>query len=676
MIYNATGVNPSTVANTNLNPVASSAAATAASTSATPGWDQMLKTRMSASTSSAPVRGTPYNPLVASINSPPPPPPVVVGSARSGGGLGLPPGMVISVTPNAVGASVSAVPAAAAAAAGAAPPLARAYVGRIPLDVDNEFLKRLLSVCGPVREWNRIRDPNTGRDKAFGYAEFVSPDSLSRALRVLNGFTLFDSDLLLKCDSQTQIVVDAAESVRRRTFIDTARERDASLDEAAAELKWKASRTEEDDRVELLAHRLFDMLFERRSTAAAAVVDNAGELFVLDEAEVDSMPIDEVRTKLNELRARHNPKDTSARLHADAAAAHAADARRAATHSGGGGTNAGDRDDVPLNRGVPPEAELHVERERIDRKRMRDIRARDERRRVDHVRMLADDSARERMERDADRRDAERYERRRRAAAERARLGDDLKELRRLCEDERDRRQLRYSQRRRSERRAERDDDEAAFRREDRDRRAREAKEAAEAKARAEAEAQAQAQRERFMLKKTDGALSSIPLQLRNAATKRKVNNAVFSTEGTEEEAIYQRKKNLKLTRLDDNDNDENEPAAAAAAAAAAEATATATPQPVQQAAPSREALFAKAVRWDVFDERQVLGSVLKAHIEAATREFLSADDPEFVDFVSDQLRAHCTASALVSAIEPVLDSDAEKFVQRVWHALLSATSE
>jgi uncharacterized membrane protein len=36
--------------------------------------------------------------------------------------------------------------------------------------------------------------------------------------------------------------------------------------------------------------------------------------------------------------------------------------------------------------------------------------------------------------------------------------------------------------------------------------------------------------------------------------------------------------------------------------------------------------------------------------------------------------QAHCTASALVSAIEPVLDNDAHKFVERVWNALLSAT--
>jgi hypothetical protein len=314
MIYSATGVNPTTAASTNVNPIASLPSSSTVAAAATPGWDQMLKSRMSASTSYAPVRGTPYNPLVASINSPPPSSSVINASsiARSSGGapvgLGLPPGMVLSMTPNAHGASVSAVPVTAAAGA---PPVARAYVGRIPLDVDNEFLKRLLGVCGPLREWNRIRDPNTGRDKAFGYAEFVSPESLSRALRVLNGFTLFDSDLLLKCDSQTQIVVDASESARRRVFIDMARERDSSLDEAAAELKWKASRTEADDRVELLAHRLFEMLFERRS--GAAVTENAGELFVLDEAEVDSMPIDEVRTKLNDLRARHIPKDANAR---------------------------------------------------------------------------------------------------------------------------------------------------------------------------------------------------------------------------------------------------------------------------------------------------------------------------------------------------------------------------
>lgn len=629
----------------------------------------MLKARQSASVSVAPVRGggTPYNPLVASAvtSAAPVSRSVVSGAAAlSSGGppvaLGLPPGMVISMPPNSATGAV--------AAAAAAPPIARAYVGRIPLDVDNEFLKRLLAVCGPLREWNRIRDPVSGKDKAFGYAEFVSPESLACALRVLNGFTLFDSDLLLKCDSQTQLVVDAAEAARRRLFVDAARERDPSLDEHTAELKWKTSRTEADDRVELLAHRLFAMLFERRSHGGAAVVENATQLFVLDEAEVDSMPIEDVRAKLAELRARHNPKDSRARLSADVAAAVVADARRASSHVGGG-AGGGDRDDAPLNRGIPPEADLHADRERSDRKRMREIRAREERRRVDHVRMLADELARERMERDADRRDAERLERRRRANEARARSADELKELRRMCDDERDRRQLRYSQRRRAERRNERDDDEAAARREERDRRAREAKEAAEAKARADAEAVVQAERERFMLKKTDGALSSIPLQLRNAATKRKVNNAVFSNESTDEDALYQRKKNLKLTRLDD----ENEPDAAAAAAATA--TAISAVQPPSSSSPqlSREALFATPVRWDVFDQRQLLDKVLQAQIEVSVREFLSSDDSEFVSFVCDELRKHSTASQLVSAIEPVLEGDADKFVQRIWQHLLNA---
>jgi hypothetical protein len=609
LIYNATGVSASQVASASIH---SSATPTptptpTAQSHAPSGWDAVMAKKAPSS--------VPYAAPGASV-------PMAM--------------MMMGLPPAPRGA---ALPPAAASAPGAAPIVvqsggvgARAYVGRIPLDVGNDFLKHLLQLCGTLKEWNRIRDPNTGKDKAFGYAEYLSSESLARALRVLNGFVLFDSELLVKCDSATQLLIDTTEDRRRRDFIESARARDPSLDDAAAERKWKASRVDADDRVELLAHRLFSLLFQRRG-APVLVDGEPTQQFVLDEAEVDSMPIEEVRAKLEDLRAQHNPRDKHARD--AAAAATAASAAAAHPRRGGSGAGGAPMEELSLNRGAPVEADVHVERERIDRKRMRELRARDERRRADHLRMMADDVTRDRMERDADRRDAERLEARRRAAEQRARAADELKELRRMCDDERERRTLRHSQRRRAERRAERDEDEAAVRREERDRREREAKEAAEAKARADAEAAAQAELERFTLKKTEG-LSSIPLQLRNVASKRKVSTAVFGdADPSDEEALYQRKKNIRLTRLDDEEN--------------------AAPPPA-------------AVNWQAFDKSLALVTPL---IATCVRDFLGSDDvEEFVSFVVDELRKHCSADELARAVEPVLDREADKFVQRVWQHL------
>ncbi len=636
LIYNATGVSASQVASAAATAVngnsgnSSNASAPTAHSHAPSGWDAVLAKK-------APSTAMPYAAAVPGMmmmmGLPPPP--------RGGVPLppnGLAPGAAIGGGAPGVGAAPVVMPSGGGGGGGGVG--ARAYVGRIPLDVGNDFLKHLLQLCGTLKEWNRIRDPNTGKDKAFGYAEYLSSESLARALRVLNGFVLFDSELLVKCDSATQLLIDTTEDRRRRDFVEAARARDPSLDDAAAERKWKAARVDADDRVELLAHRLFSLLFQRRG-APVLVDGEPTQQFVLDEAEVDSMPIEEVRAKLEDLRAQHNPRDKHARDAAAAAAAAAADVRRGPAHGGAahGGSGAGGvpMEELSLNRGAPVEADVHVERERIDRKRMRELRARDERRRADHLRMMADDVTRDRMERDADRRDAERLEARRRAAEQRARAADELKELRRMCEDERERRTLRHSQRRRAERRAERDEDEAAVRREERDRREREAKEAAEAKARADAEAAAQAELERFTLKKTEG-LSSIPLQLRNAASKRKVNTAVFGdADPSDEEALYQRKKNIRLTRLDDEEN----------------------------AAPSQA-----AVNWQAFDKSLALVTPL---IATCVRDFLGSDDvEEFVSFVVDELRKHCSADELARAVEPVLDREADKFVQRVWKHLQS----
>lgn len=82
------------------------------------------------------------------------------------------------------------------------------YVGRIPADVDDDFLKPLIELCGPISKWTRLSDPQTGKKKSFAFCEFGNPLSALRALRIINDLEIDDGKLLVNVDSKTQETLD------------------------------------------------------------------------------------------------------------------------------------------------------------------------------------------------------------------------------------------------------------------------------------------------------------------------------------------------------------------------------------------------------------------------------------------------------------------------------------
>jgi len=108
----------------------------------------------------------------------------------------------------------------AVAAAPKAPliPPSTVYVGRIPPDVEDEFMRRLLSNCGAVSKWTRITDPETGQLKSFGFCEYAAPQSALRALRLIKDIEIdVDKKLLLNVDQKTKKILDEYEATLRNT---------------------------------------------------------------------------------------------------------------------------------------------------------------------------------------------------------------------------------------------------------------------------------------------------------------------------------------------------------------------------------------------------------------------------------------------------------------------------
>jgi len=71
------------------------------------------------------------------------------------------------------------------------------FVGKLPPDLTDDFLKRVLEQCGTVSKWSRI-------SKTFGFCEYVQPEAASRALRILKDLKIKDKVLLIKVDDKAK----------------------------------------------------------------------------------------------------------------------------------------------------------------------------------------------------------------------------------------------------------------------------------------------------------------------------------------------------------------------------------------------------------------------------------------------------------------------------------------
>lgn len=54
--------------------------------------------------------------------------------------------------------------------------------------------------CGKVAQWRRVNDPVTGKLKGFGFCDYYNADGALRALRLLVGLKVGDSELLVNLE--------------------------------------------------------------------------------------------------------------------------------------------------------------------------------------------------------------------------------------------------------------------------------------------------------------------------------------------------------------------------------------------------------------------------------------------------------------------------------------------
>ena len=77
------------------------------------------------------------------------------------------------------------------------------YIGKIPNDMKDNLIERLLKWCGSIESWKRAIDTN-GNPKAFGYCEFEDIESAIVCFKTMNGLQVGDNSLVVNADSKTK----------------------------------------------------------------------------------------------------------------------------------------------------------------------------------------------------------------------------------------------------------------------------------------------------------------------------------------------------------------------------------------------------------------------------------------------------------------------------------------
>jgi len=77
------------------------------------------------------------------------------------------------------------------------------WVGKIPEGISETFIKKLLECCGQIASWHRTTN-SSGKLNSFGFCEYSTVESILKCLRLLNGYPLGNSKLVIKIGKDTE----------------------------------------------------------------------------------------------------------------------------------------------------------------------------------------------------------------------------------------------------------------------------------------------------------------------------------------------------------------------------------------------------------------------------------------------------------------------------------------
>ena len=525
------------------------------------------------------------------------------------------------VTANLIGRPEDAIP----------KPATTMYVGKIPENFEDDFVRKLLEQCGPVRNLQRGKDAITMVPKRFGFCEYEAPDSVEVALSAFKGVTFKNSsdgkeeELIVKCDDKTMKTVhdyiDKIKEAARRGKIASeykriealppgVPEKTAPVDEA----KFAAISDEEfqkdfERRIRVAKQCIHMIAKERAGPAEGAGNGAAGGTG--DEGNGENN--DESETHTEEIKAwreRAAKKDAEARKKM---LSHEEDIKRDA------------------------EREERRERSKMLERLRRDLKS------YEHEMSILDGDAFKDYEKH--------YE---------AREADRIKKWKRAEEEYREMRSKRHDKiLSEKERKREREEDS-----EDREREERDVKRRKEEEAAAERKRIAEEERRRKAIEE-EQRMAAVNMDLNLGATKKArderkpAGRSVVENEGEEEEEESDEDDSFGLKHQKRMREEIN--------------------KKIMDMVPSdKDELFGFQIDWSVVSRYRVIEEKIQPWVVKKVVDFLGEEEPTLVSFIVGEFKARPTPEDLVKKLEGALGEEAIEFVVQGWKLLafetLSAT--
>ncbi|PRP77391.1 hypothetical protein PROFUN_14397 [Planoprotostelium fungivorum] len=500
------------------------------------------------------------------------------------------------------------------------------YVGKISTSVEDEFVRRLLEVCGRVVHWKRVVDAKSSKLKGFGYCDFGNPYGAIRAIKLLNNFPLGGQNLLIKAESAVQKQLD--ETIIREAVLD-------GIDGKTPVEELRARMSPDDEKTLLFIHKLNERRESGMDWKSLTIDMIAPQGF---ESELDKSAI--VTREITKFRERQAARELEKNIAREKE--EKADEEREQKFR--------QERERAANRRRDTEEQEYIRREREWEMRERDKQHKED---IDRERLSdVDKRGRERLSRDLHWDDSDRRTRSRdyvRRQRERQRELDE-DETDKLMEVEEEKR--REEARKREERRREEE--------------------------RRETVHHAPSSHHTIIHHPSPShttpkdntsdagffdrtkAVGSIAVQLSGANVEKK-KAAIFTNDDQESDELYEQKKKLKLTRLDTNLHHENERKIKVERVKAL----------LDQIPTEKEQVFAYPIDWETIEKENIIENKLRPWVTKKFVEYLGQEEKTLIAYIVNQIKQRTDPKEILRELSMVLDEEGENFVLKMYQMMI-----
>ena len=118
----------------------------------------------------------------------------------------------------------------------------RVFVSKIPKEMSDALIERILKICGSIESWKRSTNA-AGKLQSFGFCHYEDIKSVLLCENYMSDLQLLDSRLKIKLDKKTSQILQAYRSELKDIWMKQHRDNQTAIEEAQ-ELEQRRDRGE------------------------------------------------------------------------------------------------------------------------------------------------------------------------------------------------------------------------------------------------------------------------------------------------------------------------------------------------------------------------------------------------------------------------------------------------